>query len=169
MALIVEDGTIVSGAESYISVSDADTYHANLGDTTWDALTTAQKESSLRKATFYMLGEYGGKWLGYRKSASQTLDWPRESVLREDLPGVEYVSDTIVPVEVKNACAALAVRASSDPLLADETQKIKREKVDVIETEYSEFSPQRKKYLEVDQGLRKYLKSTVGAMQMIRV
>jgi len=38
MALIVEDGSIVTGAESYCTVAFANTYLANRGYTAWDAL-----------------------------------------------------------------------------------------------------------------------------------
>lgn len=169
MALIVEDGSVVSGAESYVSVADADTYHSNLGNSTWTALSTAEKEQALRKATNYMLGRYGQDWLGYRESSSQVLDWPRKFVPISDLLYVEYVSNTTVPNEVKNACASLALRANSEALLPDEEQQVVREKVDVIETEYSEFSPSRKKYTEIDLMLKKYLANSSGALQMIRV
>ena len=43
MSLIVEDGTGLAGAESYVSVTDADTYHDKRGNTAWATLTTAQK------------------------------------------------------------------------------------------------------------------------------
>lgn len=169
MALTVEDGSVVSGAESYISVADADTYHSNLGNTAWDALTTAQKEQSLRKATNYMLGRYGNDWLGYRVGSTQLLDWPRKFVPLPDLLSVEYISDSVVPDAVKNACASLALRASSETLLPDEEQAVVREKVDVIETQYSEHSPTRKRYTEVDLMLKSFLSGSTGALKIVRV
>lgn len=169
MALIVESGAIVAGAESYISVTDADTYHSNLGNTSWAALTTTAKEQALRKATNYMTGRYTDKWRGYRKSSSQALDWPRSWVPIQNLVSTEYVLDTVVPTEVKNACASLALRASSADLLADETRAKVRTKVDVIETEYDRFSPQRKRYPEIDAMLSPYLKSAGGALEVVRV
>ncbi|MFZ2407009.1 MAG: DnaT-like ssDNA-binding protein [Methylobacter sp.] len=36
MSLIVEDGTVVTNAESYISVADATTYHTARGNSTWN-------------------------------------------------------------------------------------------------------------------------------------
>ena len=38
MALIVEDGTGLANAESYVSVADATTYHTNYGNTAWTAI-----------------------------------------------------------------------------------------------------------------------------------
>ena len=66
MALIVEDGTGVSGAESYISVVDADDYHTNHGNTSWGSADTTAKEIALRKASEYLDGKYGKRWLGIR-------------------------------------------------------------------------------------------------------
>ncbi len=168
MALIVEDGSIVQGAESLCSVADADAYHAAIGNADWALLTEAGKEQSLRKSTQYMQGQYGGKWAGYRKDSSQSLDWPRSYVLISDTLYVEYLSDSIVPLEVKNACASLAFRASSVDLLADEEKDIVSETVDVITTVYSQHSPQRKRYPEVDQMLTRYLAGN-GGLKMVRV
>jgi hypothetical protein len=58
VALIVEDGSIVAGAESYASVAYADIYFANRpsnpNSIVWAALTVPQKEGALREATDHM-------------------------------------------------------------------------------------------------------------------
>ncbi len=170
MALTVEDGTIVSGAESYCTLAFANTYHAARGNAlTWTEYTDEDREDALRKATDYMLQKYTERWAGYRKSSSQVLDWPRSYVPINDLVAREYISDSIVPDEVKRACASLALRALTTDLLADEEQRVVREKVDVIETEYSEHASQRKKYPEIDLMLRRYLAFGEGSLNMIRV
>lgn len=167
--LIVEDGTVVAAADCYITLANADTYHAKYGNTTWAALTAGAKESSLRKATQYMVGEYRQRWQGYRHSATQTLDWPRDFVYLEPfilgaVGSYPYlVSNAIVPTEVKNACAELALKASTATLAADITPAVKREKVDVIEVEYADYASDRTKYLQIDQMLKPYLKSGGGA------
>ena len=72
MALIVEDGSIVTGAESYISVADASTYHSNRGNTAWASLSTdAIREQCLRKATDFMRQAYRSRWQGYRVNEDQ--------------------------------------------------------------------------------------------------
>jgi hypothetical protein len=57
MALIVEDGTGRADAESYVSVADADTYHANRGELRRGRRSAPppSKEQLLRQATEYML------------------------------------------------------------------------------------------------------------------
>jgi len=164
MALIVEDGSVVTGAESYVSVDDADTYHYVRLNTSWTALSTVQKEAHLRNATDYMTGQYESKWSGERVSNSQELDWPRALVYTRDA----YIESTIVPKEIKNACALLALKSSEAELLPDETQVVIKEKVDVIETTFSEFSTQTKQYKEIDSMLSRYLSRTGGNLQMIR-
>src|ERR1700756_1371902 len=123
MSLIVEDGTGLANAESYISVADATTFHNNRNNTAWAALTTAVQEACLRKATDYMIAKYRMRWLGRRVLITQAVDWPRVGEVLEDFGGSQgrnnmgsyglfQISYKIVPVEVANACALLALKAS---------------------------------------------------------
>lgn len=109
MSLIVEDGTIVAGAESYASVSDADTYLAARGITVWAGLLSPEKEQALRRATDFMK-EY--IWKGHVVDTSQPLDWPRQNIF---LLGVEFASN-LIPKDIKNACIELAWRGAGGPL-----------------------------------------------------
>ncbi len=141
MSLIVEDGTGKSDAESYISVADADTYHVKRGNTAWGLLTLEAKEVLLRKATDYMVQTYRTQWAGARKFDNQALDWPRYDVPKFDSPSgygsyPAYYLDTIVPGEVKVACAELAYKANVDTLAPDIDRLTKREKVGTLEVEY---------------------------------
>ena len=172
MSLIVEDGTGKSNAESYISVADADTYHSNRDNTDWAALTTAEKERLLRIATDYMVAVYRLRWDGYRYVNTQALDWPRIYVPVRDICSVnaypEYVDFDVVPVQVKNACAELALKANNETLLADQTQGVTREKVGPIEVEYDKFSPQFKRYLQIDAMLNIYFASSANQVKLMR-
>lgn len=163
MALVVEDGTVVSGAESYITVAAADTYHSNRGNTEWDDLDDTTKEQLLRKATDYMTQKYRERWKGDRVSLTQPLDWPRESVkvyYGETL--WEEFDDESVPDAVVNACAELALKANTEDLMADLTRGITREKIGPLETEYDTNSPQAKRFKAIDAMLKPYLMNTQG-------
>lgn len=168
MALIVEDGTGLSTAESYISVADADTYHSDQNNTSWASLSTPAKEANLRKATEFMIGKYRMRWLGTRmkSSVNQALDWPRAYVYTEPfLHGAigEFpylVPDNIVPKEVKNACAELALRASIAPLGPDLGQKVLQKTVGPITVKYDPNSSDLKRYVAITEMLRVYLKNT---------
>lgn len=172
MSLIVEDGTGKSNSESYISVADADTYHSDRGNTDWAALTTAEKERLLRISTDYMVAVYRLRWDGYRYVNTQSLDWPRIYVPVRDICSVnaypEYVDFDVVPVQVKNACAELALKANGETLLADQTQGVTREKVGPIEVEYDKYSPQFKRYLQIDAMLNSYFASSANQVKLMR-
>jgi len=163
MAIVVEDGTGKSTAESYISVADASTYHTARGNTAWAALTTdALREAALRKATDYMRQAYRSRWQGYRVNEDQALDWPRYDV---EVEGYAVDSD-IVPTEIKNACAELALKASSADLNPDLTQGVLSEQVGSISVTYDKNSPQRTRYAAIDAMLAPYLKAGGGGCSM---
>jgi len=116
MALIVEDGSAKSDAESYISVADADTYHTSYtGSADWSGASEAAREIALRKATLYLDLRCQGKWLGARYTEDQALAWPRMNVPDQD--GFLYAVDEI-PVALKRATAEAALRViAGDDLL----------------------------------------------------
>lgn len=91
MPLIVEDGTGLSTAESYLSVADFRTRAAALA--LWKVVDSAAAadwitpaadadvEAALRRATAALDGAYGDRWAGQKTSWQQALDWPRSGVL----------------------------------------------------------------------------------------
>lgn len=179
MSLINEDGTGLATAESYISVAACLLYHSNRGNTLWATITTAQQEQALRRATDYMLQEYRSRWLGRRVLTTQALDWPRVGVVIEDFNGSQsfgnmgsyglfQVSYTIVPIEVQNACAELALRAAAGALADDLGPKIVSETVGPIKTDYDPYSQSFIRYRAVDNMIRAYLISG-GSNNMIKM
>lgn len=171
MSLIVEDGTGIEGAESYISVSDATTYHAARGNDSWAALTPQRQEQALRIATEYMTGCYRGFWLGQRRLTTQGLDWPRAGVLIKDFRNVGYKTYGLiqfpfdkVPKEVQNACASLALRASIGKLVEDTSRPKIEETVGPIRVKYDQFASQQKVYPEIHAMIRIYLVNESSSM-----
>jgi len=85
ISLVVEDGTGRSNANSYLSVEDADSYHANLTQSAaWESAALAAKQSALIAATQYLDCEYGGLWRGVRAHEGQALAWPRSDAQDDD-------------------------------------------------------------------------------------
>lgn len=156
MALIVEDGSGVAGAESYASVIQASTYHTARGATAWDDVE--DKEAALRKATDYMLQNYRLAWKGFRVDPEQALDWPRYECY---IPGYRLgrhsgdflVPSNIVPNEVRNACIELALKVTVEDLNPDLTQQILSSTVGPISVTYSAASPQYKRFRAIDMML----------------
>lgn len=170
MALIVEDGSMVAGAESYVSVTYANNYFILLGNEAWGDLDLSAKEQALRKATQFMQNEYFSMWQGVKRQYTQALDWPRENVY---IAGTDsLVANSIIPNEIKNACCLLAYKASAGALYSDKERSIKREKIDVLETEYFESDTNQKEYREIDALVRRYMISASasgGALPVVRV
>lgn len=169
MSLIVEDGTGLPTAESYISVVDASAYHTAMGNAAWAALASdTLREQLLRKATIYLKGKYRSRWTGVRYSSSQALDWPRSLSPIQDSPLKAYYATNLVPQDVKNACASLALRAATAPLVADQTRTKSSVTVGSISTTFQEGSSQDVRYVEIDQMLSPYLRSGTGLVRMVR-
>lgn len=109
MALVVEDGTGLEGADSYIAVETADTYHSDRNNEAWADFSTTEKEAALRKATQYIDGRWGHRFKGAALSDTQALCWPRDPT---DWPDA-------IPLPLQHACAELALRAATSELEPD--------------------------------------------------
>lgn len=159
MALIVEDGSRVAGADSYLSVADADTHHTARGNTGWTGDAGA-KEAALRKATDYLGQTYRQRWRGVRIDSNQALDWPRTGLAEIAVDGV--------PGDVRHATAELALLALTtdlNPPLA-RGGKVVREKVGPIETEFADAAPGRTRYPAID-GLLAPLLARTGRLMRV--
>lgn len=174
MPLIVEDGTGLASAESYISVADATTYHADRGNAAWAALASdTVREQLLRKATDYMLQVYGERWLSFRTTSTQALDWPRAYVQLKDAPYgygsmAAYVPNNVVPVEVKRACAELALAASSGELAPALERATLSERVGEIAVTYDPNSAEYKRFRAVDMLVGRYLGGSGTNVGLVR-
>lgn len=160
MALIVAPA---AGAESLCSVAAADAYHAARGSTAWAAMSIEAKEAALRRATDYM-AVYGARWKGERASAEQTLDWPRVGVVAS---GYDVPSDA-VPTPVANACAVLALKASTAELAPDLGAQKQSVKVGPIETTYATGTRQVTRYQSAETLLAPYLAGSAGQVRVVR-
>jgi hypothetical protein len=175
MAIVVETGSGSATAESFASVADATTYHSNRGNAAWAALASdTVREQCLRKATDYMEQAFRTRWQGYRNTATQALSWPRSFVYLEPfilgaVGSYPYlVADDIVPVQVKNACAELALKAATADLLADTTQQVVSETIGPISTTYDKFSPQNTRYIAIEAMLQPYFARGSNSIKTVR-
>ena len=124
--IIVENGTVVAGANSYVSEADLTAYASDRGLT-----LTAATDVLLIKAMDYIESL---SFIGDKHTEAQPLQWPRDEVYIDR----HYIERETIPKELKNGVytAALAIDAELDPLRIIE-RATKREKVDVIEVEYA--------------------------------
>ena len=179
MAFVVEDGTGLANANSYVSVAEADAYLSLGGYTLWSDLAESERRHALVRATRYLTQMYRLRWKGTRATANQALDWPRNFVEREDytyptlngstfIGGYFYYPDNVVPQEVKDVCCELGFRASSGELAPDVGRLKKRSKVDVLEVEYESYAKPYTVYRAIDGFLAPLLKGA-GNGNMMRL
>lgn len=129
---IVEDGTGITDANSYVSIQWADDYFTDRGNSTWAAALDTNKQVALVKATDYIDATYS--FSGFKLTATQALVWPRSSAVDKYGEALEGI-----PVLLMKAVSELAVRALSKELIQDIDKQgyIKRERVEgVVEIEY---------------------------------
>lgn len=141
--LIVEDGTGLVDANSYVTLEEAQSYNDNHGNSVWGETSPDDaKIVALIRGTSYIDTRYGTLFNGRKKNGrAQALEWPR--VGASDAAGQEILPDE-VPVEIKRATIEAALRELQEPssLQPDYTQssRVVREKVDVLEVQYSDDS-----------------------------
>ena len=104
--MIVEDGTGLVNADSYVSVEFADNYFSTRGITVWAELDTTKKEQSLIRATDFIDNMF--QWCGKQSTAEQSLRFPRVNL--KDYEGSDI---TGVPTRLKKSVCDVAVIASS--------------------------------------------------------
>lgn len=131
MALILEDGSQVTGANSYVTDAEYTTYAALRGLTV--GVDEPTREIELIKAMDF-IESHRRTFKGIKVSKDQPLQWPRAAVWVDSFP----VNATEIPDELKSAQieAGIAVSSSIDLLRNENNQNLKREKVDVIEREF---------------------------------
>lgn len=163
MALIVENGTIVENANSYVDVVYARAYAESRGLAL--SAVDATLEAQLITAMDYLealRSQYQGTKLG-------GLQWPRYGVT---IDGVELASDTI-PKELKDAQCRLAFEVSSGVDLMPTTfgKFAKKEKVGDLEVEYSEglSTSQQPSLTVVDNLLAQLMKHASFRLGVVRV
>lgn len=128
MELIVEDGTGLATANSYVSVAACDTFHeGHLYATAWTGASGPNKIAALAMATRVI--DATVKFRGFKKTTAQLLQWPRYGCPDPDaqqsvggymavLEG-RYLSENAVPLRVQMATCELARLLLSEDRTAD--------------------------------------------------
>lgn len=134
MALIVEDGSGVPGANSYVTVEEIRDYCSQRG-----LALPAEVEGveTLAVTAFDYVEMFEPQFKGYKTEPNQRTAFPRSGVVigKYQLPSNE------IPWQLKDAqCQATAEALDAD-LLPNLSAAVKKEKVDVIEVEYQDSAP----------------------------
>lgn len=131
MALVIEDGTRVAGATSFVTSDEVAAYAIARGRT-WPA-THSDADPSILKAMDYLESlSLNGAKVAY----DQALSWPRTGM---SVDGTD-VPENVIPAAVKRAQMhmAMEIQGGYDPMPTTGEQFITKEQVGPIVTEYSE-------------------------------
>lgn len=150
--IIVEDGSIVAGANSYISEFGLTTYAADRGIT----LTVAPDVLITRSMTHIETQDYKGAKVD---PAVQSLQWPRDGVY---IDGYLVPYDSI-PSDLENAQyeTCLSIDRGQDPSATVE-RATSKEKVKTIEVEYQDNASATPSYTAINRWLAKLVDGGTG-------
>lgn len=161
---------VTVGTDSYISLSDAETYVTNhvIGDdkTTWDAASDADKEAALRQATQFVDAKFRDRFLGYIQSTSQALEWPRTAAFDRSGRTLTGTPDAVKDAVVQLAVARIVADGDLVPV-EDRGGQVKREKVGSLEVEYFDGAPSGRTYQFAEMLLSQVLRR--AANRLVRV
>lgn len=147
-SLIPETGTVVSGANCFITLAEADAYFALRANAAWAAATTAAKEAAIIKAADFLCQAY--RFKGARYQQAQALCWPRIGASDGDGRAIAY---NAIPQTLKDANCEAALRSLAGDLAPDETKEVVRKSVaGAVDTTFRAGSP-AKSYPVIDRLL----------------
>lgn len=133
MSIIVEDGSIVSSANSYLSISDCNNILYDFG---YDELPVGKEEPYIKQACIY-IDSFRAKFKGCKSNIDQSLQFPRYDLI---IDGILQDSDVIPQcVKIAQALAANELRNGNNLYSTNKTgQQILSKTVDVVSITYSE-------------------------------
>ena len=132
MALVIEDGSEIAGAQSFVTVAELDAYALLRNITTLPAVETEKEALLILGMDFINTQE--SKFQGARNTSTQILSFPRNGVSMFGFP----FSSASVPQLVKDAQMQIAIEAVTNDLIPTGAgRETIREKVGEIEVEYS--------------------------------
>lgn len=152
MAFTVEDGTIVAGANAYVTVAEFKAWHTDRAVDVSD-YDDSSISAAVVKATDYVDKRFGPKFVGDKSQRDQPLQWPRKNAWTNQR---DFIYSDEIPKELKRAIFEYALLALSlnllpvpvpnfnsiDPTTGEVTQNTggmvqrKRERVGPVEEDY---------------------------------
>lgn len=138
MAITIDATVGGASANSFVTLSEWTTYmEGRLNSDAFDDATTDSQNRALAEATRELSA---ANWRGYRVDDTQALAWPRQWAHDPDSPAQDYYDIDVVPERVKRATYELALAflkaGTADVASLDSDRLIKRQRIDVLETEY---------------------------------
>lgn len=131
MAIVVEDGTIVADANSYVTLAEVRAYATLRG------ITVPAADGDLEKHLHLAMDWFESEdFPSARLDATQSLSFPRDAIV---VDGIRYMEGAIPKLVKQIICEATctSVTIALQPQFAGSSLgQLKRKKVDVLEKEY---------------------------------
>ena len=153
MTLIIEDGSIVANANSYVTTEEYMNWaDARFGGSRSTGTTCVDDlEGFILRATDYFESQ---NLIGTKVSSAQPMQWPRQGAYIDGF----YVSSSSIPNEVKASIFELAyTEEQGNSELGTVERAVKKEKVASIEVEYSDNASSSVFNRSVPNALKKLL------------
>ena len=158
MSLVLETGSGIATADSYVDADDLTTYASENGLTLPE--TDAAKEALLRRAFTEMNSM---QWKGDRTYPSiQRGVFPRTGIIRDGYA----INSTTIPAEIKDGQMSLAAEIYDDDQNPVEARvgAVKRQKVEgAVEVEYNEASTSLRSQVAVRQSRAHFTDFMLGS------
>ncbi len=158
--MIVEDGTGVTSANSYVLEDEFDEYCDARGTTP----ATGDAEAALVRATQFIDTTYRTRFSGTKVNGrDQALQWPRTGATDDD---AEEIEDDEIPQEIKDAVCEAALRELEEPgSMQPDLERggdIRRLKAGSVEIEYGGAASAETTFTIIDNILAGLLESPSG-------
>jgi hypothetical protein len=150
MALVIETGLIVPGAESFATAAELVAYATNFSRVI--PADTPSQEALLRRAALEMSAK---PWKGHTVSPIQTLAWPRYEVSLNKW----LLPSNAIPAQIKAGQMALATEIHADDLAPPELKKgavVKDVVVGAVERQYATAAPNIAKAAAIRQSYAQF-------------
>lgn len=158
MALVIEDGTVVSGANSYVTLNEYRAWANARGITASDSDTILERY--VLRAMDYLEQLM---FIGNKANENQPLQWPRTEALIDGY----YADATEIPSQVKKALyEAIKVEADGYSELSNQDRRTIREKIGDIEITYADNSENRTITPALTSALKKIVQPATTVMRI---
>jgi len=148
MALVVEDGTLVTGADSYITLAEFKAWADKRGISygTDEAVT-----QQIYRAMDYIESL---DFIGQKSDENQSLQWPRDRVIIDGY----YIDSDEMPAELKVAVyESVKAEIDGDSRMTASDRRTISEKVDSIQVTYASNADVKRSIPAVMKALRKLI------------
>jgi hypothetical protein len=149
MALVVEDGTLVSGADSYVTLAEFKAWADKRGVTYGtDSAVTQQ----IYRAMDYIEGL---NFIGEKSDENQALQWPRDQVVIDGY----YIDSDEMPNELKVAVyESIKAEIDGDSRMTASDRRTISEKVGDLQVTYANNADVKRSIPAVTRALRKLIR-----------